>query len=138
MATTPAKREAYRAEIRRICEERHSWKVTAARTVGAFRALLEQGADTPGDAPDVTAVEAFVRGCADARLEEFTTLGHAAAGRNGPYDYRDTPVRNTAHWLITYSYLWKTTGDTRYEAVCRRFGQYLLDEQAKSASGAVR
>ena len=45
MATTPARREAYRAEIRRICEERHSWKVTAARTVGAFRALLEQGAD---------------------------------------------------------------------------------------------
>ncbi len=138
MATTPARREAYRAEIRRICEERHSWKVTAARTVGAFRALLDPGSDMPGAAPDITAVEAFVRGCADARLEEFTALGHAAAGRNGPYDYRDTPVRNTAHWLITYSYLWKTTGDARYEAVCRRFGKYLLDEQAKSASGAVR
>ena len=134
MAATPEQRAAYRDEIRRICEERHSWKVTAARTVAAFRALFARNAPTP----DIGAIEQLLRECADARLEEFRALGHAAAGHNGPYRVQDTPVRNTGHWLIVYSYLWKTTGDERFREISRRFARYLLDEQAKSASGSIR
>ena len=46
-------------------------------------------------------------------------------------------MRNTAHWLITYAHLWKTTGEERYKTLALRFAQYLLGEQAKSRSGAV-
>ena len=35
---------------------------------------------------------------------------NASAGNNGPYNYVDTPVRNTAHWAIIYSYLLTSIG----------------------------
>ncbi len=138
MATTPEERASYCREIRRICAERHSWKVTAARTAGAFRSRLSPSAPSSSGVMDTAPIDRLLRECADARLEEFSALGHAIAGCNGPYVCRDTPVRNTAHWLITYSYLWKISGDARYRDIALRFGQYLLDEQAKSASGAIR
>lgn len=83
-------------------------------------------------------IDSFLRECADARLEEFSRNGHAAPGHNGPYRIAETPVRNTSHWLITYAYLWKTTGEEKYRTVCRLFWEYLLAELKKSRSGAIR
>ena len=83
-------------------------------------------------------IDSFLRACADARLEEFLRAGHAEAGHNGPYRIAETPARNTSHWLITCAYLWKTTGEEKYRTACRGFREYLLGEQKKSASGAIR
>ena len=135
MDTTPEQREAYRAAIRKIVDERHNWKTTARSTVGAFREML--GGAPASERADLKAIEQLLTECAEANYDAFAQNGHADPGRNGPYGCTDTPVRNTAHWLITYAHLWKTTGEERYKTLALRFAQYLLGEQAKSRSGAV-
>ena len=64
--------------------------------------------------------------------------GYATAGHNGPHGHLDTPVRNTAHYLIIYSYLFKETGDEKYQRICERFVDYLCQMQSKSQSGAIQ
>lgn len=138
MATTPAQRKAYREAISAIVAERHNWKTTAHQTVTAFRQILD--ADRSGvqyPAFDLQAIDQLLTDCADARYDAFLKNGHANPGNNGPYGCTDTPVRNTAHWLILYAYLWKTTGEERYRTLAVRFAQYLLAEQGKSSSGAI-
>lgn len=134
MDTTQEQRKGYQEAIRDIVDERHNWKTTARQTVTAFRQILD---GEQAVRPDLQAIDRLLTECADARYDEFLKNGCAAPGCNGPYGCTDTPVRNTAHWLIIYSYLWKTTGDERYRILSRRFAQYLLDEQGKSRSGAV-
>ena len=138
MDTTAAQREEYRKAIRAIVDERHNWKTTARSTVGAFREILDADKALPaaGDF-DLGPIEQLMTECADASYDTFLKNGHADPGCNGPYGCTDTPVRNTAHWLIVYAYLWKTTGKEKYKTLALRFAQYLLDEQAKSRSGAV-
>lgn len=79
----------------------------------------------------------MLKACADEHFSSFDRQGHADPGSNGPYGYPESPVRNTGHWLIIYSYLWKTTRDERYKQLSEKFIQYLLSEQKKSASGAI-
>ena len=69
--------------------------------------------------------------------ESFKELGHAIPGHNGPHGHLDTPVRNTAHYLIIYLYLYKRTGKERYLELCKTFAEYLCKEQSKSKSGAI-
>lgn len=85
----------------------------------------------------VERVNRTLKAAGDLRYEEFLAAGHAAPGCNGPYGAVDTPVRNTGHWLITYTYLYKLTGDEKYRKISQVFCRYLLAEQAKTASGAI-
>lgn len=64
--------------------------------------------------------------------------GFATAGHNGPHGHPDTPVRNTAHYLIIYAYLFKETGDEKYRRICEKFVDYLCMMQQKSKSGAIQ
>jgi hypothetical protein len=73
----------------------------------------------------------------EVRQAAFLKDGHAKAGRNGPYGNTDTPVRNTAHWLITCDYLWRQTGETAYHKLVQLFATYLRDEE-RGPSGAIR
>ena len=132
MDTTPEQRAAYREAIRAIVNERHNWKTTARRTVEAFRQSLGMPTESV-----LAPIEELLTECADAHYERFLRNGYADPGHNGPYGCTDTPVRNTAHWLITYAYLWKTTGQERYKTLALRFAEYLMMEQRKSSSGAV-
>lgn len=50
----------------------------------------------------------------------------AASGHNGPYFDIETPVRNTSHWVITYSILYLETGDESYEAMAKQLLDYLM------------
>lgn len=63
---------------------------------------------------------------------------NAPAGNNGPYKYIDTPVRNTAHWAIIYSYLYKIKNDNNYKKVALKFADYICEEQSKSKNGAIK
>ena len=38
-----------------------------------------------------------------------------AGGWNGPHFALETPVRNSCHWLVTYSILFNVTGDEKYK-----------------------
>lgn len=154
--------DSCRQAIRRIVDERHSWKVTAKSTVEAYQCSGERPDDsvpdgepaelasspaqtekpTPHEVREVSSLpmdslELLLKESADARYEQFLQWGHAAPGNNGPYGSKDTPVRNTGHWLIIYAYLWKRTGYYHYRKIAEIFAKYLLSIQSRSQSGAI-
>ena len=47
-------------------------------------------------------------------------------GHNGPYFDIETPVRNTSHWLVVYSVLWRQTKKDHYKDISLRLLNYLL------------
>jgi hypothetical protein len=49
------------------------------------------------------------------------------AGHNGPYRHPETPIRNTAHWAISFSRAWELTGERSYRVAGERALKYLLD-----------
>lgn len=85
----------------------------------------------------LNSVELFIKELADRNIVRFSEAGHAIAGNNGPYRFMDTPVRNTAHWLVIYSYLWKVYNDDVYRVIALQFAEYLVLKQEESTSGAI-
>lgn len=85
----------------------------------------------------VDVVNEFIKEIADKNFDYILEKGHAKAGVNGPYRFTDTPVRNSGHWLIIASYLWKTTREERYKKVAFCLADYLVFEQKKTVSGAI-
>lgn len=82
--------------------------------------------------------EKYMMHVAEFNYATFYKQGYATAGHNGPHGHPDTPVRNTGHYLIIYSYLYKKTREERYLEICKKFAQYLLDMQKKTKSGAIQ
>lgn len=80
----------------------------------------------------------YLEKIANLNYARFFEQGYATAGHNGPHGHIDTPVRNTSHYLIIYSYLYKKNGDARYLTICKKFVDYLCSIQAESISGAVK
>ena len=60
--------------------------------------------------------------------------GHARPGNNGPYGDDDTPCRNTAHFLVTTSFLYKKTADDQYKKLAVACYNYLKGEKARPMS----
>lgn len=56
--------------------------------------------------------------------------GSMPAGHNGPYKDRDTPVRNTAHWSITFIATWRQSGDSVFRLAAERAADYLVSPAA--------
>lgn len=73
----------------------------------------------------------FIAEIADQQLHKECFINNNSSfmpsGHNGPYYDVETPVRNTAHWLVIYSCLWKYTKQERYHKVAKRLLSYLLD-----------
>lgn len=82
--------------------------------------------------------EEYMKKVADLNYDVFLQQGYATAGHNGPHGHLDTPVRNTSHYLIIYSYLYKKTQEGKYLKICDVFANYLFTEQSKSKSGAIQ
>lgn len=57
------------------------------------------------------------------------------AGANGPYFDLETPVRNTAHWLYTYCYLYQKTSHQEFKDIASRLSQYLLKTSNNREAG---
>lgn len=85
----------------------------------------------------IEAVNAFIKEVADKNYNYIYKNGHATAGVNGPYRFVDTPVRNSGHWLIIASYLWKVTREEKYKKLAFCMAEYLVSEQKKTVSGAI-
>lgn len=79
----------------------------------------------------------FLLDLAQRHYEEFAKRGHALEGNNGPHGHQDTPARNTAHWLIIYSYAYKVTKCNDYLQLCIKLADYLVGLHEHSKSGAV-
>lgn len=82
--------------------------------------------------------EEYISFIADKNYNRFIQQGFATAGHNGPHGHFDTPVRNTAHYLVIYSYLYKKTGLDKYKTICDTFAEYIYSIEAMSKSGAVK
>lgn len=82
--------------------------------------------------------EQYLKYIADKYYESFDRQGHASAGHNGPHGHPDTPVRNTAHFVIIYMYLYKKYRDTKYLNISQKFVAYLCSKQKESKSGAIQ
>lgn len=83
-------------------------------------------------------IEKEIQNIANKNLRYLQHFGHAKAGCNGPYFNRDTPVRNSSHWITTYAYLWKTTNLSEYKEAVQILGNYLLMPENYGQSGSIR
>ncbi|MFW6016905.1 MAG: agl cluster protein AglQ, partial [bacterium] len=62
----------------------------------------------------------------DKEINNIFKKGYATPGHNGPYQDVETPVRNTAHYLLAYSNLYKYYEDDKYLKVINRSADYLM------------
>ncbi|MEW9853611.1 hypothetical protein [Novosphingobium sp. M1R2S20] len=70
-------------------------------------------------------------------LKEQTAAGAMMPGRNGAYGDPETPVRNTAHWLVSFSMAYKATGDERFRHAAGSALEYLLACQRLFVGGVI-
>lgn len=71
-------------------------------------------------------------------LHKYKDCDCAIAGKNGPYNMSETPVRNTAHWIMNFTYAYKSTGNQEYKKIVAHFSEYLIRETDKSRNGVLR
>jgi len=57
--------------------------------------------------------------------------GSFPPGHNGPYYDKETPVRNSAHWLIIFSKCYELTNEKKYKDKVYRIAEYLTSEDAR-------
>ena len=70
--------------------------------------------------------------CVDGQLDQMiSTDGSMPSGHNGPYHHPETPVRNTGHWLITFSRTFEWTGEKKYRDAARQCAEYLCSQAAR-------
>lgn len=74
---------------------------------------------------------------ADTELDYIEKNGFAHAGCNGPYNNKDTAVRNSGHFLVIYSYLYEKTQNNRYLAAVKCLSDFLLRENNYGKSGSI-
>jgi hypothetical protein len=73
----------------------------------------------------------FLLMVADANLKLQNKDGFFPAGHNGPYFYKETPLRNSSHWLITLSKCHEITGDKIYLDRISAIAEYLYSDEAR-------
>ncbi len=57
--------------------------------------------------------------------------GSMPQGHNGPYNDKETPVRNTSHWLITFAKAYELTNDRIFIDAVQKAAHYLISEKAR-------
>ena len=50
-------------------------------------------------------------------------------GHNGPYHDPETPIRVQGHWLITFLWAWRWTGEARYREIAAKLAESIVDPQ---------
>lgn len=57
--------------------------------------------------------------------------GAMPAGHNGPYFDPETPVRNTAHWLLTFLKVYQISGQKKFKEAAQHAAHYLTSDVAR-------
>ena len=68
---------------------------------------------------------------ASAALKTQKDDGSMPPGWNGPYHQDEMPVRNTAHWLITFIKAYEITKDEEYKEAAKKCAKYLLNDELR-------
>ena len=74
----------------------------------------------------------FLLQLADIKIDQINKKGFVAAGHNGPYYDEETPIRNSAHWIIIFSYLLKKTEEKKYLDAIQKLAEYLYEDRTKA------
>jgi len=81
-------------------------------------------------------LSSIVSQVADGHLTTIRNDGSMPAGHNGLYRDNETPVRNTSHWLLTFSSLYCITNDDRFKDAAVRTSTYLTGSDARPSRGS--
>lgn len=73
----------------------------------------------------------IITNLAEKKIDELQKSGHINNGHNGPYYDEETPVRNTAHWAVTFSVLYNIFKEEKYYKALEKCGEYLLSKEAR-------
>lgn len=66
---------------------------------------------------------------ADDAVKQVREKGYMKPGHNGPYYDEETPVRNSAHWIFIFDYLYKKTRNADYIECIKILAEYLYDKR---------
>jgi hypothetical protein len=67
----------------------------------------------------------------EVALKKQAENGSFPSGNNGPYNDKETPLRNTAHWGIAFSHLYKKTNQEKYLIGAKKCGNFLLNRRVR-------
>lgn len=73
---------------------------------------------------------------ADEAVKQVKINGYMESGHNGPYYDDETPIRNSAHWIIIFEYLYKETSNTDYLECIKILAEYLYDKRPQGVIAA--
>lgn len=76
-------------------------------------------------------LEDIILQSADISLNVLEENNFYIAGVNGPHAHADTPVRNTAHWLLINAKAYEITDHPQYFTACEKALKYLLSKDAR-------
>lgn len=76
----------------------------------------------------------LIESVAEKFLQELELDGYINPSHNGPYNDEEAPVRNTAHWLIIFSYLYIETQEKKYYNAIVKCAKYLTSNNATPAN----
>lgn len=68
---------------------------------------------------------------AEAGTRKQRSDGSFKPGTNGPWHHKDTPVRVTSHWAITFSYAYRITKNKKYKEAALKAGKFLLSSKCR-------
>lgn len=57
-------------------------------------------------------------------------------GHNGPYDDKETPIRNYGHWLITFSKCYELTKNEEFKNKVKELAKYFLSKEARPGNAS--
>lgn len=73
----------------------------------------------------------FLINLTDIYLKKQKKDGSMIAGNNGAHSDKETPVRNTAHWLISFAKCFQLTNDTKFMKGVKKAANYLLSSELR-------
>jgi len=73
----------------------------------------------------------IIRKSAEKGIKMQRKDGSMPPGHNGPYKMKETPVRNTSHWTITFLKTYEHTKEEKYLNSAKKAVDYLLSDKAR-------
>lgn len=83
----------------------------------------------------MTLSDLFVRS-ARSGLKQLNDHGAMPSGHNGPYHDNETPVRNTAHWLMVFARAYEISQDVHFYEAVEKCAGYLTSDKARPLNAA--
>lgn len=75
-------------------------------------------------------LDQFIVNFANKAIRRQCSDGSMPAGHNGPYEHKETPVRNTGHWILIFSKAFELSGDRKFLACIENAANYVISKSA--------